>query len=602
VMNGLSVSRRVAVNAKGGWCRWVDVLENPTAAAVKVQVQINFDLGGGIENTQPVADPRRKQPFAMAVSDGTRGLGMVGGGRNGKVLPRLQPQPNSDQVDLYYDLEVPSKQTVAIVHVQVLRASLHEATKFLESAKDKEYLEGIPREVLRHVVNFSAGEKMIGEAEVLRGGLLDVVELRGGDQYRGTVRNASYRLNTFYGAVELPAEQVVGMMTVGVFRPSQLLVTVDGEVFGGELQADAVQLQLSSGQVTRVPLSSVTRLGYRRRPGEPEEWKFDKPFVFLRDGQRIAVESPGEEIPVSTIYGPIRLKPESVAALVFQGEDQPVHQVQLADGSKFAALIGKDHFDLRLRGAAVARPRGSSGANGSGAPDGTGAGGKAVSFPAASVARLQLAAAPDEPGEDAPTLSLTNGDALVGGLSGKLMLETGFDTLQIDAAEVRGLRHVEPAPDSPPGSPSEVQVTMWDDATLSGRLKGDVLECLLRCGTPLKIPVALVREYGNPQPQPSKEMVERIKAVVLELSHPDWKHRDRAAEQLLGVGPAASAVLKAMRDGQPPEAQKAIDDLLKKYEQARRAAKGPPPPPPADVPPPEPNVEIDVLPQPEPPK
>ena len=204
------------------------------------------------------------------------------------------------------------------------------------------------------LVNFPHAEKLVNDLEVLRGGLLDVVELRGGDQWRGTLKESAYKLDTFCGPIELPADQVVSMMTVGSFRPTQLFVTADGEVFGGILQGDSIKLQLTSGQVTSIPLHSVTRLGYRKRPGEPEEWKFDKPTAYLRDGQRIGVQLPAEPVPVATIYGPLQLRPESIAALVFQGEDQPVHQVQLADGSRFAGLVGKESFDLKIRNPAVA--------------------------------------------------------------------------------------------------------------------------------------------------------------------------------------------------------------------------------------------------------
>ena len=74
----------------------------------------------------------------------------------------------------------------------------------------------------------------------------------------------------------------------------------------------------------------------------------------------------------------------------------------------------------------------------------------------------------------------------------------------------------------------------------------------------------------------SKEMVERVRAVVLELGHAEWKRRDRAAAQLLALGPSAASVLKSLREGQPPEAQNTIDDLLKKFKDAKQAAKAPP--------------------------
>jgi hypothetical protein len=573
-INGLNVSRRVAVNAKAGWCRWVEVVENAGPQPAHVQLHLNFDLGGAVQQTRELIDERKtKRTIALAVFDGNHALAMVGAGRGAKVLPRFQPQPGTDQVDVFYDLDVPPKQTVAVLHVQVLRPQFAEVTQFMEAARDKDYLADLPKQLIRLLVNFPHAEKLVGDTEVLRGGLLDVVELRGGDQYRGTLKETSYRLDTSFGPVELPAEQVVGMTTVGTFKPSQLFITADGEVIGGTLRPDAdgggaggggIRLQLSSGQVTTVPLHTITRIGYRKRPGEPEEWRFDKPTAFLRDGQRIGIETPAETIPISTIYGTLALKPQSVAALVFQGEDQPVHQVRLTDGSRFAALVNKESFDLRLRSAGGTGP---------------------VTLAAASLARLQFGTAPEEPGEDDPTLKLTNGDELVGALSGTLELQTAFDTIHVNGAEVRGLKHASAveapaaAGASPGASPTEVQVTLWDGAMLSGRLKGDVIGCGLRCGTAVRVPVALLDEYEQPNPQPTPDAMRQIKAAVAELAAKDWKRRDRAADQLLHLGPGIAGVLKSLRPEQPPEGQKSIDVLVKQLEDARKAAKAPPPPP-----------------------
>lgn len=577
-LNGLNVTRRVAVNGKAGWCRWTEVLENPTAAPIHAQVHLNFDLGGAIQQTQPLVDEKRtKKQFGLCLFDGNHGLAMIGAGRGGKLVPRFQPQPGGDQVDVFYDVDVPAKQTVALVHLQVRRQSFNEVTQFAEQAKDKDYLAGLPADLMKVLANFPHAEKLVGDVEVLRGGLVDVVELRGGDLYRGTIKDPSFKLQTAYGPVELPANQVVGMMTVGTFKPAQLFVTADGEVIGGTLQSDGIKLQLSSGQVTAVPLHTITRLGFRKRPGEPEEWKFDKPTVFLRDGQRIGVQMPAETIPLNTVYGPLALKPELIAGLTFQGEDQPVHQVRLSDGSRFAALVGQDAFALKPRSAAG------------------GGGGKPVTFPAAAIARLQFGQGPEEPDEDAPTLALTNGDVLVGGLAGVLELETAFDTIRLNGAEVRGLRHAAPAVgEGNPGAPTEVQVTMWDEATLSGRLKGDVVACALKCGTTVRVPVALIDQYTQPEPQPSSQMVEQIKAVVAELSAKDWRQRDRATDSLLKLGPGVAGVLKSLRPGQPAEGQKQIDAILKSLEEARKAAKAPPPPPTVPADPLAPQVEQDV--------
>src|SRR5207248_7673649 len=117
----------------------------------------------------------------------------------------------------------------------------------------------MPVEIRRIVVNFPASQSFIGEREVLRGNMLDAIELRGGDTLNGTLQAKTYKLTTFYGPVELPSERVVGLINVGQYRPRQLIVTNEGEIFGGQLADQTIDLQLSSGQVTQVPLSQVAR-------------------------------------------------------------------------------------------------------------------------------------------------------------------------------------------------------------------------------------------------------------------------------------------------------------------------------------------------------
>src|SRR5439155_14549206 len=162
------------------------------------------------------------------------------------------------------------------------------------------------------------------ERELLRGDIFDVVEIRGGDQMRGTIKETSYDLTTFYGKVTLAPSRVIGMMNVGEFRPRQLIVTSDGEIFGGKLAKETLNLELTTGQTTQIPLSQITRVGYRKRSDEPEEWTFDKPFVSLRSGERVGVEMPTSPIEVVTRYGPFKLEPKSIATIAFETEEHCV--------------------------------------------------------------------------------------------------------------------------------------------------------------------------------------------------------------------------------------------------------------------------------------
>ena len=96
---------------------------------------------------------------------------------------------------------------------------------------------------------------------------------------------------------------MLGLLNVGQFRPRQLIVSSDGEVFGGRLSKDTIELELSSGQTTQIPLSQILRIGWRKRATETDERAEapEKPmFCSLRSGDRIVVEVPRQPIDVVT--------------------------------------------------------------------------------------------------------------------------------------------------------------------------------------------------------------------------------------------------------------------------------------------------------------
>ncbi len=541
---GLNVSRRVGVDVKEGWCRWIEVLENPTATPIRTQVHVNFKLGATVQTNQSIVDEiKTHKPIGMAIFDGNRGIATLGAGRGAKVMPAMTSQQNSDQIDLTWDVEVPGRRTIAIIHLQAVRPTAAEAQSFLEKVSEAQILHDLSAGILKGVVNFAAKVSTFGDLEFLRGDLLDIVELRGGDQYKGAIQDKSFALQTPYGLVELPAEKVLAMFSVGDFHPTQLLVTRAGEAFGGVLRAPVLHLQLSSGQITLIPINTITRFGYRKGVAEPEEFRYDHPMLILRNGDRIAVEIPADSIPAATRYGNLLLKPEAVGALIFAGEEQPVHEVLMNDGSRIAALIGKEAMELRPLSIGAIKP---------------------ISFSTASVSRLQLSSAIDEPTDQTAMMSLSTGDRLVGSLGGTMELETTFDTIAINGAEVRGIHHAGSAP-------GEVQITLWDDATLSGRLKGDIVDITLKSGPTLHVPAALIEQYSQPQPQPPASIREKIQGMVADLGSDDWKCADCAAASLGAMGAKITSALKSMRSHQDKAVQDRIDKIVTALEPPAKA-------------------------------
>ena len=134
---GLSVSRRVAVDPKGGWCRFIEVLENPSPNPVRTQVKLRFDLALGVQGVEQVADDKRAgPPRGIAVFDGQHGLAMVGAARGSRLMPQVATEPGGDAIEFTYDVEVPARRTVALLHVHARRASQNDAAAFIRSARE----------------------------------------------------------------------------------------------------------------------------------------------------------------------------------------------------------------------------------------------------------------------------------------------------------------------------------------------------------------------------------------------------------------------------------------------------------------------------------
>ncbi len=543
-VNQLKVSRRVGANAKLSYVRYTEILENPTATPVKVSLVDHFNMGGGVANMQPIQDARSKTALACVLTDGRNAVGLIGAGRGSKLLPTYQPQQNSDNATCTWDLEVPAKKTVAIVHLIVRRGNAAEAAKVLDEISEKSVLKELPPDVAKLLVNFRRFEKLVGDEEILRGELFDVVELRGGDQVKGTIKQDTFKLTGDYGTIDLPAAKVISMISTGQFKPRHLLVTIDGEIFGGHLETQSLEMELTNQQTTRIPLSQIQRLGFRKRSEEPEEWKFEKPLLMLSGGDRMMIEPLTEPIEFIT-RGSITLKPEAIQSVRFVSEDHGVHELLLVDGSRLTGLLAGDSIKVTLANGGSRQP---------------------VSIPINQLRQLQLRAPMEDIDPDAGTLTLTNGDIVMGTLGGKIKLQTRFDTIEMNGDEIRGITHA--------ATPLDLQLSLWDSAIIGGQVENTSVTMKLKGDTELTVPLALVESYQHPMPRPPAMVVARLTQIIHDLNADDWKARDYAEAQLTAVGPVGVGLLREMRPAQTPEGQQRIDVILKALTESKTPPAG----------------------------
>ncbi len=540
----MSHERRVKFQ-EDGMVRIIDVFENTSDKEQPISLQYMTNTNFGINGAETIADPKKKGDLGWVADTGAgRAALSLWGGKGSKVLPSVRYQEGNNMVNATITLKAPPKVKVAVVHWHGSFENMEAGKNWVGQMSEAKLLKDLPAELRKAIVNVtgnSAGS--IGDRELLRGDTADIIEIRGGDQIRGDLKIESYKLNTAYGVIELPAAKVASLLNVGDFRSRQLLVTQDGEIFGGDLQEQTVPLQLTSGQVTQVPLAQISRLGYRTGGAETPEWKFDKPMLYLRSGERCVIASPTAPIDFVTRYGALSLKPEQVAIVNLKNA-AGIHEVYLSDGSKLSGIVSNPQWSIKLTSASGDQP---------------------VVFPLAAVARVQLTPLSDDIGQGKSTLSLQGGDIIATRLEGQLKLQTTFDMINISAAEIRSIAK----PDE--GLP-DVQVTMFDQSTFRGSLQTTSLKCKMVGGLVLDVPVAAIRDYDNPQPFPSQTIVDKVKESIAKLNAEDWKEREAAEAGLIAMGPTITSVLEDAIDGQPAEVKQRLGGIVKRLKKDQPAA------------------------------
>jgi len=178
-------------------------------------------------------------------------------------------------------------------------------------------------------------------------------------------------------------------------------------------------------------------------------------------------------------------------------------------------------------------------------------------LPASAMVAFHFSPDPEADGLT-PVLTLTNGDTLVGTITGTLSLETPADTLHVEGEQIQAITRAGRGG----GGDHDLIVTLWDNSTLGGRLTESRLACQLECGVTIPVPVPLLADYRQPLPAPSPAMIGRIRAIARQLDADDWRTRDAAQAQLLAVGPPVLSVLRELRPTAPVEAAQRIAQVV----------------------------------------
>jgi len=554
----LRQTRQIRFDDNSPVVRVIDILENQGGNEASANVQLTTMTNFGINDAGMVTDPKNKGAEIgwVANTGANRAAMSLYASKGSKVLPKLRYRQGTNSVVAQFQTKVPANGKIAIVSWHGGFDTSDAAQQWAAGFNERKDLGDVPAELRKQIINLGGGgSDFVAGRELLRGSTNDVIELVGGDQMRGDLKPAGYTLATSYGTIKLPTDKVTGILSVGGYQPRQLVITGDGEIFGGSLQEPALPLQLASGQTTSVPYAQIARVGCRLPNGgngDAPAWKLDGPMVFLADGERCKIDLPAEPINVVTRYGELKLQANQISTILLS-PDAETQTFYLADGSRLSGVLDRQDWPLKLT---------------------TVQGDAPTSFPIATLSRVQFSVLPDGVGSGQPTVALLGSDIVSARITGQLKLVTTFDTLTLDAGQLRGINR----PDL--GQP-DVQVTMFDGSTFRGRLDTPTLSLQLSAGPTLQVPVASIRDYQNPRPLPAQSIVDKANDAIKQLNADDWKQREQAEAGLVGMGDAIIPVLQDAQKEQPPESRERITAIIAKLKKDQPATPSRLSPPPA---------------------
>ena len=350
----INTYRRIFVNRKAGYCRWIDIFENTQSAAVSISLRYFSNMGATTYRTYTtkggasLTDKDWGIVTSGSSSSSSRpAVAHIFATRNAKVKPRFQFSRGSDNLYYYVTLKIPAKKTVALCFFEAQRRPYEACTKFLKGFRPEKELRLVPAALRRLIVNMGGASLLVGDIELERREKSDLMILRSGDEIQGTIANKSFSLRASFGEVKIPAAQLIGLVSHSADAEVQMVLT-GGQVVAGELTSGPVVFKLTGGTELKIPPKGLRQVAYRISAAKPEEVVAKHSLVMLRSGPRLAFDDSDVELPFLTPHGRVKLSPGDLAFLEMDSPSGGLHRAVFRNGSTLAGLLTAKEISLKL--------------------------------------------------------------------------------------------------------------------------------------------------------------------------------------------------------------------------------------------------------------
>ncbi len=352
--NNITVYRRIYIDPKVGYARWIDIFTNNSGSDQSVPIRYNLNTGYSLKDVKTTTGGEslgKKDWGLVTYPSGSNAPALVHffATRGAKEKPVLTYNTGNNTMQYNMTLSIPAGETRAVCFFQAQRHPHDKAEKLLESFNLSRELQKVPANLRKILVNMSGPMVTLGSLELPRDAKNDLAVTLAGNEFLGTIINDQYTLKTFYGELSFEPNQVMGLSVPDVNDKHVLLGLVDGQVVAGELTSGPLKLKLPSGSEMTLPTSKLKTIAYRVSKERPEEINTDKPAVVLRSGQQLYVNPEDAACSYLTEYGTVKLDANSMRGVQFDTPDGGLHRVIFRNGSVLSGLVTDRQMRLRLK-------------------------------------------------------------------------------------------------------------------------------------------------------------------------------------------------------------------------------------------------------------
>lgn len=474
--NNVTISRRIYVDPKEGYCRWIDIFENSSDQDQSLQIQYNNNLSQPIKDAQgPTGKPfdPKKDYACLTVPNNDQPLTVhFFGSRGIKSIPQADFPKSKNNSNYKYTLNLPAGKAAALCFFESQHTSLDKAKAFIKNFDPQLELAKAPEALRKIVVNIGAPRSALEGIDMPRHNQFDLLVTDKDKELTGTIQGDRFVMETIFGKLDLPAQKVIGMIAAPDEQPFVQVVLVDGQIIAGRMTNGPLIFKLSAGGEMTLTPQTLKSVSYRISAAKPQDVMTLNSFVVLPTGQRFLFGADQAVWDFNSPYGNFRLTPAQLATVHFTTPEGGLHRAVFRNGSVISGLLAADKLSLKLDlGIALESTPGRLG-------------------------RIEFSADPVDP-RGLTQATLVNDDVLVGKLVDEtLEVVTAGGTIPLKQGDISTVEFLE-------DSMGQVEIVLKNKTQVVGTLKAQSLTFKIEPGPELKVFVGLLQSIAFSAPAPA---------------------------------------------------------------------------------------------------